>query len=126
MAQKLWEKNVQVDQEVDTFTVGKDREMDLYLAKYDVLGSTKEELTILLAELKNIYAVADCGRFVSEEGVEDVHSQVELMLTRSLGDTGKKIHSGRSRNDQVLLDLKLFTRAQIQEIVELVSDLFEV
>lgn len=139
MAQKLWEKNVQVDQEVDTFTVGKDREMDLYLAKYDVLGSmahitmlesigllTKEELTILLAELKNIYAVADCGRFVIEEGVEDVHSQVELMLTRRLGDTGKKIHSGRSRNDQVLLDLKLFTRAQIQEIVELVSDLFEV
>ena len=139
MAQKLWEKNVQVDQEVDTFTVGKDREMDLYLAKYDVLGSmahitmlesigllTKEELTILLAELKNIYAVADCGRFVIEEGVEDVHSQVELMLTRRLGDTGKKIHSGRSRNDQVLLDLKLFTRAQIQEIVELVSALFEV
>ena len=139
MAQKLWEKNVQVDQEVDTFTVGKDREMDLYLAKYDVLGSmahitmlesigllTKEELTVLLAELKNIYAVADSGRFVIEEGVEDVHSQVELMLTRRLGDTGKKIHSGRSRNDQVLLDLKLFTRAQIQEIVELVSGLFEV
>ena len=139
MAQKLWEKNVQVDQEVDTFTVGKDREMDLYLAKYDVLGSmahitmlesigllTREELTALLAELKNIYAVADSGRFVIEEGVEDVHSQVELMLTRRLGDTGKKIHSGRSRNDQVLLDLKLFTRAQIQEIVELVSGLFEV
>ncbi|MCD7848639.1 MAG: argininosuccinate lyase [Parabacteroides sp.] len=139
MAQKLWKKNVQVDQEVDTFTVGKDREMDLYLAKYDVLGSmahitmlesigllTREELTVLLAELKNIYAVADSGRFVIEEGVEDVHSQVELMLTRRLGDTGKKIHSGRSRNDQVLLDLKLFTRAQIQEIVELVSGLFEV
>lgn len=139
MAQKLWEKNVQVDQEVDTFTVGKDREMDIYLAKYDVLGSmahitmlesigllTREELTVLLAELKNIYAVADSGRFVIEEGVEDVHSQVELMLTRRLGDTGKKIHSGRSRNDQVLLDLKLFTRAQIQEIVELVSGLFEV
>ena len=101
MAQKLLEKNVQVDQEVDTFTVGKDRVMDLYLAKYDVPGSmahitmlesigllTKEELTILLAELKNIYAVADCGLFVIEEGVEDVHSQVELMLTRSLGDTG--------------------------------------
>ena len=139
MAQKLWEKNVQVDQEVDTFTVGKDREMDLYLAKYDVLGSmahitmlesigqlTKEEQTVLLAELKNIYAVADSGQFVIEEGVEDVHSQVELMLTRRLGDTGKKIHSGRSRNDQVLLDLKLFTRAQIQEVVELVSGLFEV
>ena len=87
---------------------------------------TKEELTVLLAELKNIYAVADSGQFVIEEGVEDVHSQVELMLTRRLGDTGKKIHSGRSRNDQVLLDLKLFTRAQIQEVVELVSGLFEV
>ncbi|WP_293716760.1 argininosuccinate lyase [uncultured Parabacteroides sp.] len=139
MAQKLWEKNVQVDKEVETFTVGRDREMDLYLAKYDVLGSmahitmlesigllTKEELTVLLAELKNIYAVADSGQFVIEEGVEDVHSQVELMLTRRLGDVGKKIHSGRSRNDQVLLDLKLYTRAQIQELVELTNDLFEV
>ncbi|MCL3850657.1 argininosuccinate lyase [Parabacteroides sp. GYB001] len=139
MAQKLWEKNVQVDKEVETFTVGRDREMDLYLAKYDVLGSmahitmlesigllTKEELTVLLAELKNIYAVADSGEFVIEEGVEDVHSQVELMLTRRLGDIGKKIHSGRSRNDQVLLDLKLYTRAQIQELVELTNGLFEV
>ena len=130
MAQKLWEKNVQV---------GKDREMDLYLAKYDVLGSmahitmlesigllAKEELTVLLAELKNIYAVADRGEFVIEEGVEDVHSQVELMLTRRLGDIGKKIHSGRSRNDQVLLDLKLYTRAQIRELVELTNGLFEV
>lgn len=139
MAQKLWEKNVQVDKEVETFTVGKDREMDLYLAKYDVLGSmahitmlesigllTKEELAALLAELKNIYAVADSGEFVIEEGVEDVHSQVELMLTRRLGDIGKKIHSGRSRNDQVLLDLKLYTRAQIQELVELTNSLFEV
>lgn len=139
MAQKLWEKNVQVDKEVETFTVGKDREMDLYLAKYDVLGSmahitmlesigllAKEELTVLLAELKNIYAVADRGEFVIEEGVEDVHSQVELMLTRRLGDIGKKIHSGRSRNDQVLLDLKLYTRAQIQELVELTNGLFEV
>lgn len=139
MAQKLWEKNVQVDQEVEAFTVGKDREMDLYLAKYDVLGSmahitmlesigllTKEELTILLAELRNIYAVADSRQFIIEEGVEDVHSQVELMLTRRLGDTGKKIHSGRSRNDQVLLDLKLFTRAQIQELVELTAGLFDV
>ncbi|CAK7058594.1 MAG: Argininosuccinate lyase [Parabacteroides sp.] len=139
MAQKLWEKNIQVDQEVETFTVGKDREMDLYLAKYDVLGSmahitmlesigllTKEELTVLLAELKNIYAIADNGQFVIEEGVEDVHSQVELMLTRQLGDTGKKIHSGRSRNDQVLLDLKLFTRAEIQEIVQLTTALSDV
>ena len=139
MVQKLWEKNVQVDKEVETFTVGRDREMDLYLAKYDVLGSMahitmlesiglleKDELTVLLAELKNIYAVADRGEFVIEEGVEDVHSQVELMLTRRLGDIGKKIHSGRSRNDQVLLDLKLFTRAQIQELVELTNGLFEV
>lgn len=139
MAQKLWEKNVQVDKEVETFTVGKDREMDLYLAKYDVLGSmahitmlesigllAKEELTVLLAELKNIYAVADRGEFVIEEGVEDVHSQVELMLPRRLGDIGKKIHSGRSRNDQVLLDLKLYTRAQIRELVELTNGLFEV
>ena len=139
MAQKLWEKNVQVDHEVDIFTVGKDREMDLHLAKYDVLGSmahitmlesigllTKEELNVLLAELRNIYAVADRGEFIIEEGIEDVHSQVELMLTRRLGDMGKKIHSGRSRNDQVLLDLKLFTRSQIQELVELVSGLFDV
>ncbi|MCD7976885.1 MAG: argininosuccinate lyase [Tannerellaceae bacterium] len=139
MAQKLWEKNVKVDQEVEIFTVGKDREMDLYLAKYDVLGSmahitmlesigllTKEELVQLLAELKKIYSIAEKGEFVIEEGVEDVHSQVELMLTRSLGDTGKKIHSGRSRNDQVLLDLKLFTRAQIQELVTLTNDLFGV
>ena len=139
MAQKLWEKNVQVDHEVDIFTVGKDRELDLYLAKYDVLGSmahitmlesigllTKEELNVLLAELRNIYAVADRGEFIIEEGIEDVHSQVELMLTRRLGDMGKKIHSGRSRTDQVLLDLKLFTRSQIQELVELVSGLFDV
>ena len=137
MAQKLWEKSVQVNQEIERFTVGRDREMDLYLAKYDVLGSmahitmlqsiellTQEELDALLAELKNIYAEADRGEFIIEEGVEDVHSQVELMLTRRLGDVGKKIHSGRSRNDQVLLDLKLFTRAQLQELAELVEDLF--
>ncbi|MCD8042727.1 MAG: argininosuccinate lyase [Tannerellaceae bacterium] len=139
MAQKLWEKNVQVDKEVEAFTVGKDREMDLYLAKYDVLGSmahitmlesigllSGQELELLLAELKKIYHLADQGKFIIEEGVEDVHSQVELMLTRSLGDIGKKIHSGRSRNDQVLLDLKLFTRTQIREIVELSYELFSV
>jgi argininosuccinate lyase len=138
MAQKLWEKNIQVDAQVEKFTVGQDREMDLYLAKYDVLGSmahttmlesigllTTEELEVLLAELKNIYTIADSGAFVIEEGVEDVHSQVELMLTRKLGDAGKKIHSGRSRNDQVLLDLKLYTRAEIQEIVSEVSTLFD-
>lgn len=136
---KLWEKNVQVDQAVEAFTVGKDREMDLYLAKYDVLGSIahinmlesigllqKEELDLLGVELRKIYTIADSGQFVIEEGIEDVHSQVELMLTRSLGDIGKKIHSGRSRNDQVLLDLKLYTRAQISELVSLTSELFEV
>ena len=128
MAQKLWEKSVQVNKDIERFTVGRDREMDLYLAKHDVLGSmahitmlesigllTKEELRQLLAELKEIYAMAERGEFVIEEGVEDVHSQVELMLTRNLGDIGKKIHSGRSRNDQVLLDLKLFTRAEIKD-----------
>lgn len=138
MAQKLWEKNIQVDEKIERFTVGKDREMDLYLAKYDVLGSmahitmlesigllTNEELRLLLDELKNIYALAESGQFVIEEGVEDVHSQVELLLTRKLGDTGKKIHSGRSRNDQVLLDLKLFTRAKIQEIATFAADLFD-
>lgn len=139
MAQKLWEKNVQVDHEVDVFTVGRDREMDLYLAKYDVLGSMAhitmlekigllkaDELKQLLTELRKIYAIAEAGKFVIEDGIEDVHSQVELMLTRQLGDMGKKIHSGRSRNDQVLVDLKLYTRAEIQELVQLVQDLFNV
>lgn len=137
MAQKLWEKNVQVNDEIERFTVGRDREMDLYLAKYDVLGSmahitmlesigllTKQELTVLLDELGLIYEVAEKGMFVIEEGVEDVHSQVELLLTRRLGDIGKKIHSGRSRNDQVLLDLKLFIRSEIKEIAEEVQLLF--
>ncbi|MDR3194993.1 MAG: argininosuccinate lyase [Tannerella sp.] len=139
MARKLWEKNVQTDRMVERFTVGKDREMDLYLARYDVLGSmahirmlesvgllAHDELQLLLAALKDIHALAEKGAFVIEDGVEDVHSQVELLLTRKLGDTGKKIHSGRSRNDQVLLDLKLFTRAQIQELAGLASDLFDV
>ncbi len=138
MAQKLWEKNVQVDHEVDVFTVGRDREMDLYLAKYDVLGSMAhitmlekiglleaDELKQLLAELRKVYAIAETGQFVIEDGIEDVHSQVELMLIRQLGDMGKKIHSGRSRNDQVLVDLKLYTRAEIQELVRLVQDLFD-
>ena len=123
--------------EIERFTVGKDREMDLYLAKYDVLGSmahitmlesigllSKDELTQLLTALKAIYVEAEAGRFVIEDGVEDVHSQVELMLTRQLGDIGKKIHSGRSRNDQVLVDLKLFIRDQIKEIVQLTETLF--
>ena len=138
MATKLWEKSVEVNKDIERFTVGRDREMDLYLAKYDVLGSmahitmletigllTADELQSLLAELKTIYAQAERGEFVIEEGVEDVHSQVELMLTRRLGDVGKKIHSGRSRNDQVLVDLKLFTRAEIKTIAEAVEQLFQ-
>ena len=139
MAQKLWEKSVQVNAEIDRFTVGRDREMDLYLAKHDVLGSIAhitmlesigllqaDELQELLQELKNIYAAAEKGEFVIEDGIEDVHSQVELMLTRRLGDIGKKIHSGRSRNDQVLVDLKLFTREQIRRVAEAVEELFHV
>lgn len=139
MAQKLWEKNVSVNKDIERFTVGRDREMDLYLAKHDVLGSmahiimlesigllTRNELDVLLAELRTIYSEAENGRFVIEDGVEDVHSQVELMLTRKLGDVGKKIHSGRSRNDQVLLDLKLFTRQQIREVADAVEKLFRV
>lgn len=134
---KLWEKSVHVTEEIDRFTVGHDRELDLYLAKYDVLGSmahvtmlhsigliADEELPVLLRELRAIYQVAESGDFVIEDGIEDVHSQVELMLTRKLGDMGKKIHSGRSRNDQVLVDLKLFTRDKIREVAEAVSDLF--
>jgi len=139
MATKLWEKSTQVNARIEAFTVGRDREMDVFLAKYDVLGSMAHirmlesvgllranELKLLLDELKNIYKLAESGTFVIEAGVEDVHSQVELMLTRKLGDVGKKIHSGRSRNDQVLLDLKLFARAEIQKTVSTVSDLFEV
>ena len=138
MASKLWEKNFEINQEIERFTVGKDREMDLYLAKYDVLGSMAhitmlqsigllqaDELELLLDELKNIYQTCEQGEFIIENGVEDVHSQVELMLTRKLGDMGKKIHSGRSRNDQVLVDLKLFTRAKLRKIVEQVQVLFE-
>ena len=135
---KLWEKNFQVNKEIERFTVGRDREMDLYLAKYDVLGSMahitmlesiglleKDELTQLLAELKNIYQLAERGEFVIEDDVEDVHSQVEMLLTRKLGDMGKKIHSGRSRNDQVLVDLKLYTRHELKEIADEVKILFD-
>lgn len=134
---KLWEKSVQVTDEIDRFTVGHDRELDLYLAPYDVLGSmahvtmlhsigliADNELQPLLSELKKIYNLAREGKFVIEDGIEDVHSQVELMLTRALGDMGKKIHSGRSRNDQVLVDLKLFTREKLREVAEAVRQLF--
>ena len=135
---KLWEKNFEINHEIERFTVGRDREMDLYLAKYDVLGSMahitmlesiglleKDELTALLSELKNIYHQAERGEFVIEDDVEDVHSQVEMLLTRKLGDMGKKIHSGRSRNDQVLVDLKLFTRHELKEIADEVKSLFD-
>ena len=138
MASKLWEKNFEVNQEIERFTVGRDREMDMYLAPYDVLGSmahitmlksigllSADELQVLLGELRSIYKDAVEGRFEIEEGVEDVHSQVELMLTRRLGDVGKKIHSGRSRNDQVLVDLKLYTRHEISEVALLTRELFD-
>ncbi len=135
---KLWEKNYEINKEIERFTVGRDREMDLYLAKYDVLGSMahitmlesigllkSDELSLLLKELKNIYTICEKGEFVIEDGVEDVHSQVELMLTRKLGDMGKKIHSGRSRNDQVLVDLKLRCRHDIKDVVDNVKGLFD-
>jgi argininosuccinate lyase len=136
---KLWEKSTQVNVKIEAFTIGLDRKMDVFLAKYDVLGSMahikmlesvgllkEDELKSLLIELKNIYHLADEGKFTIESGVEDVHSQVEMLLTEKLGDIGKKIHSGRSRNDQVLLDLKLFTRAEIEKTVSAVEGLFDV
>lgn len=136
---KLWEKSTEINEKIDKYTVGHDREMDLFLAPYDVLGSIahirmlesvgllhSEELNALEAELKIIFQIAENGEFVIEEGVEDVHSQVELMLTQKLGDVGKKIHSGRSRNDQVLVDLKLFTRAEIEKTVESITALFDI
>ena len=138
MSNKLWEKNFEVNKEIERFTVGRDREMDMYLAKYDVLGSMahitmlesiglleKDELEKLLAELRHIYQLCENGEFTIEKDVEDVHSEVELMLTRKLGDIGKKIHSGRSRNDQVLVDLKLFTRHELMEVVDNVKVLFD-
>ena len=138
MAKKLWEKNIDVNPEIERFTVGRDRELDLLLARYDILGSiahstmlesigmlTRDEMTALHEELRNIYGIIEEGNFIIEEGVEDVHSQVELMLTRKLGDTGKKIHSGRSRNDQVLVDLKLFTRHELKGVCENVKELFD-
>ena len=135
---KLWEKNFEINKEIERFTVGRDREMDLYLAKYDVLGSMahitmlesigllgSDELPQLLDALKDIYALCERGEFRIEDDVEDVHSQVEMLLTRRLGDMGKKIHSGRSRNDQVLVDLKLFTRHELMEIAQEVKSLFD-
>lgn len=134
---KLWQKNKDSLQEVTRFTVGKDREMDLHLASFDVLGSLahiqmletigllkKDELKTLEAELKNIHQQIKKGDFTIEEDVEDIHSQVELLLTKKLGEVGKKIHSGRSRNDQVLLDVKLFLRSEIQQLTKDVETLF--
>ncbi|HEY5744651.1 MAG TPA: argininosuccinate lyase [Chryseolinea sp.] len=135
---KLWQKDKASLKEVEKFTVGKDQEMDLFLAPFDVLGSlahitmlesigllTAEELKVLSAELKNIYASIAAGDFKVEAGVEDVHSQVELELTKRCGEMGKKIHSGRSRNDQVLVDIKLFLRAEIENVIGEVQPLFE-
>ena len=136
---KLWQKeNTAISEKIEKFTVGRDRELDLHLAPFDVLGSlahaimlqsigllTNEELKMLNEELKNIYQQIQNGEFVIEEGVEDVHSQVELLLTRKLGDVGKKIHSGRSRNDQVLVDLKLFMRHRLQEVAEATRQFFD-
>ncbi len=137
MADKLWDKGYNMTSEIERFTIGRDREMDLLLARYDVLGSMahvrmlahvglldESELASILSELKNIYSACLQGEFTIEEGVEDVHSQVELLLTRRIGPLGKKIHSGRSRNDQVLLDLKLYTRAELRHVVEEVITLF--
>jgi len=139
MTQKLWDKGITIDRSVERFTVGNDREMDLFLAPYDVQGSMahiimlesiglleREELSQLLAELKKIYHSIQENRFVIEEGVEDVHSQVELLLTRALGDVGKKIHSGRSRNDQILLDLHLFARSELRKTISFINTLFDV
>lgn len=136
---KLWDKGTKINELIETFTIGRDVEMDYYLARYDVLGSmahirmlesigliTRDELTLLTAGLRKIYSEIADGGFVIEEGIEDVHSQVELLLTRRLGEVGKKIHSGRSRNDQVLLDLKLFTRDSVKDVVGHTVDLFKI
>ena len=137
MANKLWDKGYDEDARIDAFTVGRDRELDLELALYDILGTmahitmlesvgllAKSDLDLLLPELKALYSEASEGRFEIEPDVEDVHSQVELMLTRKLGDIGKKVHTGRSRNDQVLVDLKLYARARIERTVGKVDSLF--
>lgn len=135
---KIWQKNIDVNKDIETFTVGKDRELDLQMAAFDVLGSlahvemlesigllTAEELAQIQVALKAIYAEIEAGQFVIEDTVEDVHSQVEWLLTQRIGDAGKKIHSGRSRNDQVLVDLKLYFRSCIEEMVGNTSVLFE-
>lgn len=134
---KLWDKGFEINAEIERYTVGRDRELDMLLAPHDVLGSMahitmlesigligRDELPVLLKALRKIYKQTQDGTFTIEPESEDVHSQVELMLTRELGDMGKKIHSGRSRNDQVLVDLKLFTRTQLRLICHDMLDLF--
>ncbi|MCR5713928.1 MAG: argininosuccinate lyase [Bacteroidales bacterium] len=137
MRMKLWDKGVEVNKNIETFTVGRDREMDLFLAPYDIMGTLAhirmlESVGLLAADervrltqaLQEMYHQAVSGEFRIEEDIEDVHSQVELMLTRRLGDIGKKVHSGRSRNDQVLVDIKLYLRAEIEDMVHLTEALF--
>ncbi len=134
---KIWQKNIDVDSFVESFTVGNDRAMDLQLAAADVLGSlahtrmlnsidllSDEDLVLVQQELKAIYQEVLAGNFVIEDTVEDVHSQVEMLLTQRVGEAGKKIHSGRSRNDQVLVDLKLYFRAEIAHMVSQIEKLF--
>ena len=134
---KLWSKGLEPDKMIEEFTVGNDRELDLRLARYDVIGSIahirmlesigllkKEELDVLVKNLNDILAIIDKGDFKIAEGVEDIHSQIEFMLTERLGDIGKKIHSGRSRNDQVLVDLKLFMRDELRHIASATERLF--
>ena len=136
---KLWDKNLKINDLVEKFTIGNDPSFDLQMAKFDVQGTmahiemlceigllTKPELDRLKPALHQISADIEAGKFVIEPGVEDIHSQVELLLTRQLGEVGKKIHAGRSRNDQVLVDLRLFFRSEMKEVVQLVSNLFEV
>ncbi|HCL04862.1 MAG TPA: argininosuccinate lyase, partial [Chitinophagaceae bacterium] len=137
MDMKLWQKNTIVSGDVETFTVGKDREMDLLLAPFDVLGSiahvtmlaevgllTKAEAVLVNKELRNIYRSIHDSRFTIHENIEDIHSQVEFMLTEKIGEAGKKIHSARSRNDQVLVDIKLFLRNEIRLLAEETGNLF--
>ena len=138
MASKLWEKSYSTEARIEEFTVGNDAQLDMALAPYDVQGSLahiemlekinlleKDELKIIQKELKNIYQEMLDDDFVIEEGVEDIHSQVEMLLTQRLGDVGKKIHSGRSRNDQVLVDLKLYIRAELKDTVKQTKQLFD-
>lgn len=135
---KLWQKETAVEQSVEKFTVGNDREMDLHLASFDVLGSlahtqmlesigllTKSELSLIQKELKQLYKEIQADNFKIDEHVEDIHSQIELLLTQRIGEAGKKIHSGRSRNDQVLVDLKLYFRSEIKKIVDGTQELFK-